>query len=183
MTLDLKQKYIKSGERARGALREQLAELYLKLLFHGWDVRIRRVGIGVGTSEYVPGRYRDYTDKFDFALVGENGRTIYVEVTGSPYPKEDSVMRFGQAMIGILPDKQREAEQAEKAGFRVYYLLVNEAEGEIAFLLPYTVARHGKRGEWAAGEKPYILVPWQRGLFIKPYSFRRAALIQLGRWG
>ena len=174
----LKAKYLNSGERLRGMLREQIGELLLKLLFLRMPVEIRRVGVGVGSAEYTPATYTGIGDKFDYAIV-YRGRRVYVEVTGSPLPKRESIKRFGRAYIGILPDKQRLALEAWSRGTPVYYLLVNEAEGELLFVRPQIVEKYAKPGYWAAGEKPYLLLPWRRNLMATPYDFHRTARLWL----
>ena len=183
----LKHKYISSGERLRGARREQLAEPFLQLLFHRQVSRgtlsIARTGIGVGSAAYTPRRYTGIADKFDYALVSRSrDRLLYVEVTGTPYTRGESAGRFGQAMIAILPDKQKLALEAWSIGIPVYYMIIAEAEGKLRFISPQTVEEHARPGYWAQGEKPYLLLPWRQSMMSKPYQFRRAAQQILRAW-
>ena len=173
----LKRKYISSGLRSVGAYREIIGLAWLDALFHGSGLVVNEVGIGVGSDGYVAGSWdpRDPVAKFDFALVRDGVIVALVDVTGTSFTRKESIQRYGRPYVAFLPDKLKAAILAEQR-FKIpsYFMLINEAEGEVLLIHYKTVLEHGKLDRFARGEKPYMLTPWNKNLFMKPYRFKKA---------
>jgi hypothetical protein len=149
----LKAKY--ASEWPRSNAREAVALAWLRAL----GVDARPCGHGALEPGEVEGYHTGPWDRFDLYAPGLR---LWFEVTGTRWRRQDSARRFSRAVLPVLKAKVDDAERYG-IGERLWFVSVNEVEGEVRFLSCAEAKCHPLIA-FARGEGEYYGVGWDHWL-------------------